>query len=74
MKDYEDVLDYLSQQTNDLPQGSQLVKVSRQVVAGLNYKFLFRQGETYREIVVWKQLDGNYEVTGNVELSGPSEI
>jgi len=74
VKAYEDVLDYLQSQTNDLPQGSKLIKVSRQVVAGINYKFLFKQGETYREVVVWKQLDGKFEVTSNLQVTNPQEI
>lgn len=65
VKDYEDALNYLRSQTNDLPQGSQIVRISRQVVAGLNYKFLFKYNNSYREIVVWQQLDGSFEVTGN---------
>jgi hypothetical protein len=74
VKDYEDALNYLRSQTNDLPQGSQIVRVSRQVVAGLNYKFLFKYDNSYREIVVWKQLDGSFEVTGNQQVSKPREI
>lgn len=45
---YENALNYLRSQTNDLPQGSQIIKISRQVVAGLNYKFLFKEGSKFR--------------------------
>jgi hypothetical protein len=68
---YQEALQHVKAEANLIPTGARLIKVEHQIVAGINYRFRFQLEEEYREIVVWKQLDGNFQVTSNEAISAP---
>jgi hypothetical protein len=62
---YKDVIDFLAMKEMMLGKGYQVISVEQQVVAGTNYKLVIWTNQEYREVVVWKQLDGLFKLMSN---------
>lgn len=50
---------------------SKVVSIERQVVAGTNYKLLIQTNEEFREVIVWKQINGKMKLMSNEVVARP---
>lgn len=68
---YKDVLQFITINEMIMHKPSKVVSIERQVVAGTNYKLLIQTNEEFREVIVWKQINGKMKLMSNEVVARP---
>ena len=68
---YKDVQQFITINEMIMHKPSKVVSIERQVVAGTNYKLLIQTNEEFRELIVWKQINGKMKLMSNEVVARP---
>lgn len=72
---YFSLYNFLTHKNHIIHKDSVIVRIDQQVVAGIKYRVVVEtEKREYREIIIWKKIDGEFELMSNEVVNKPTDL